>query len=146
MQDLLQDRGECTRSHQSCRGGGQRWLKKGCSQQAGALQHFRNTLPFPPDQIVPAPTYLLPSQRQNKALHGISLVHFSVTLENNQQFDKKKNNWQSSNSQLGFGRHVQSVKGDQRLAMVRGLQVISLYFYPRAEEAPGKMGDKSQSP
>lgn len=81
-------------------------MKKGCSQQAGALQHFRNTLPFPPNQIVPAPTYLLPSQRQNKALHGISLVHFSVTLENNQQFDKKKKKTTGNRATHNWGLDV----------------------------------------
>lgn len=60
-------RGECTRSNQSCLGGGQCYApKKGCSQKANALQHFQNTLLFPQISLSQLKCTYLPSEKQKK--------------------------------------------------------------------------------
>lgn len=60
-------RGECTRSNQSCLSGGQCCApKKGCSQKANALQHFQNTLLFPQISLSQLKCTYLPSEKQKK--------------------------------------------------------------------------------
>lgn len=87
---------------------------------------LHNTLPFPPNQIVPAQMYLLPSQEQNKALHGISMVHFSVALKNNEQFNKKIIGNRAT-QQLGFGRRVKIC--ERRPKTFQGFVDFKLFLY-----------------
>lgn len=109
-------RGECTRSNQSFFGSGQ------CKCIA-TLPH--NTLPFPKNQIVLAQIQLLPSERQKNVFCGISLVHFSITVKNNEDFKKKIKIGNRATRNGDLDLTLKSVKGGQRF--LKGLWT-SHYF------------------
>lgn len=104
-------RGECTRSNQSCLGDGQCCApKKGCSQKANALQHFQNTLFFPQISLSQLKCTYLPSEKQKKYFE--KSPWFTSALSRITRALKKKKKqpqqkiWKQSNSQLGFGPQV----------------------------------------